>query len=218
MSLHLPFSEWALGQLESICLDPIGTLDSFLDGENAGENAARSYPHANGFVKLHLGACGPPGCKLLLHYWPAGSSTATSEHIHDHRWPLATWIAYGSYRLETFSLASDGERYNVYKYESADEKPAFELTPYGDERLRQDFDGFVGRGTRFFQDSRAIHRVSRVDSEPILTFFLQGSAEKDSTNVFAPSPIRQAGTVPIKRLSVEHWRGLIDDAMRLLGG
>ncbi|MGW3068844.1 hypothetical protein ACWDA8_36585, partial [Streptomyces sp. NPDC001130] len=61
--------------------------------------AARSYYHANNFLKLVLMAGDKNPWRLRLHVWhpqPNASGTIT-EDIHSHRWDFTTALVVGEY-------------------------------------------------------------------------------------------------------------------------
>ncbi|MEV5892548.1 hypothetical protein [Nonomuraea fuscirosea] len=151
--------------------------------------AARSYYHANNFLKVVLMAGDQDAWKLRLHVWhPRSPGTEIKmEDVHSHRWDFTTAIVLGKYRALEFGTGP-GDEYHHYKYLPVGENQTFSLEAHGQERLHRLFDAILPAGTTYHLDHRVLHSICRASDGPTASIVLHGPAMRDSTNVFRTSP------------------------------
>lgn len=179
------------------------------DEDALAEIAARSYYHANNFLKLVLLAGDKNPWKLRLHVWhpqPNASGTIT-EDIHSHRWDFTTALVVGEYFAQEFKIGP-GEEYHHFKYLPVGAGQAFSLEAQGKEQLCNVFSALLPAGTVYHIDHRVLHCISRSAGKAAASLVLQQPAETDFTNVYRTSPVgEQAKTeIKVQRPSVAQLR------------
>jgi hypothetical protein len=152
--------------------------------------AARSYHHANNFLRLVLLAGSDPSWKLRLHlWWPDEQHRARrDEHIHNHRWDFATTLLEGSYRAQEFLPEGAMDMYR-YMYFSAEGGRTFRLVPNGRGTVRQVQDTLFLQGSSYTISHRVMHRVISESDDLTATLFLQGPPCQGWTTVYADQPV-----------------------------
>ncbi|UOX90006.1 hypothetical protein MUY14_05050 [Amycolatopsis sp. FBCC-B4732] len=152
--------------------------------------AARSYYHANNFLKVVLMGGAGDTWKLRLHVWhpqPAGA-TLKQEDVHSHRWDFTTAIVLGKYHAREFGIAP-GEEYHHYNYLPVGDSRSFSLVSRGPEQLRTVFDATLPMGTVYHLDHRVLHSISQADTEPVASVVMQGVPVRDATDVYRTTRI-----------------------------
>ncbi|KOU21879.1 hypothetical protein ADK52_22590 [Streptomyces sp. WM6372] len=185
-------------------------LGQIMEDEDAlAEIAARSYYHANAFLKVVLLAGDKNPWKLRLHVWhpqPDALGTIT-EDIHSHRWDFTTALVVGEYFAREFQIGP-GEEYYHFKYLPVGEGQAFSLEAQGTERLRSVFEAILPAGTVYHISHEVLHCISRSAGKAAASVVLQRPAVEEFTNVFRTSPVAEQGKSEIKvqRPSVDQLR------------
>lgn len=156
--------------------------------------AARSYYHANNFLKVVLTRGSGDTWKLRLHVWhpqPVGA-VLEREDVHSHRWNFTTAIVFGQYNAREFSVGT-GEDYHHYNYLPVGDARSFSLVSRGLEQLSTVFDATLPAGTVYHLDHRVLHSISQIDSGPVASIVMQGVPVRDLTDVYRTEP---AGNEP----------------------
>jgi hypothetical protein len=190
------------------------------DGTALAEIAARSYYHANNFLKVVLLAGDKNPWKLRLHVWhpqPNASGTIT-EDIHSHRWDFTTALVAGEYFAQEFTIGP-GDEYHHFKYLPVGAGHAFSLEAQGKERLRNVFSALLPAGTVYHIDHQVLHCISRSAGRAAASLVLQQPAETDFTNVYRTSPAgEQARTeITVERPSTGQLREELTHFLSWLG-
>ncbi|MFE7778459.1 hypothetical protein ACFU5O_32165 [Streptomyces sp. NPDC057445] len=191
------------GELRSL----IGQIVS--DDDALAEIAARSYYHANNFLKLVLIAGEENPWKVRLHMWhpqPDAPGLIT-EDIHSHRWDFTTALVVGEYLAQEYRVGP-GEEYYHFKYLPVGQGRNFSLEAQGREQLSCVFEAVLPAGTVYHIDHKVLHCISRSAGKAAASLVLQQPAVEDFTNVYrASSGGEQTRTeVEVQRPSVDQLR------------
>lgn len=173
------------------------------------EVAARSYYHANNFLKLVLLVGEKNPWKLRLHVWhprPNASGTIT-EDIHSHRWDFTTALVVGEYFAQEFKIGP-GTEYYRFKYLPIGQGRTFSLESLGKEQLYAAFEAILPAGTVYRISHDILHCISRSAGKAAASLVLQQPAVKEFTNVYRTSQAgEQAKTeVEVQRPSAAQLR------------
>jgi len=190
-----------------------GALRVLLDNDAAlREVAARSSPHANGFVKVVLSR--GAGWSLRLHVWSPSLKAAHDDlNPHGHRWAFASWIIAGTLREITFVEGGRGQVFLRCDYHHAAGQT---WNLHGNGRTTLVADKQVDRraGTVYGRTGAEVHTaVPR--SDLVATLVLQGPHRTDTTEVFlAPDNLGQLDDDhEDETLSVQDLRRLIAEVL-----
>lgn len=188
-------------------------LDGILsDDRQLGEIAARSYYHANSFLKIVLAVGDENAWKLRLHVWHPRSEAdlLPREDIHSHRWDFTTALLLGEYNAREYMIAP-GDEYHHYRYTPVRADQHFSLEAMGSEQLAKVYEINVQAGTVYHLDHRVLHSIARSNDGPTATVVLQGPTVRDTTNVYRTSPVSERGGgdqgIYVERPSVDQLRG-----------
>ncbi|MFD4998677.1 hypothetical protein [Streptomyces buecherae] len=188
-------------------------LDGILsDDRQLGEIAARSYYHANSFLKIVLAVGDENAWKLRLHVWHPQSEAdlLPREDIHSHRWDFTTALLLGEYNAREYMIAP-GDDYHHYRYTPVRADQHFSLEAMGSEQLAKVCESNVQAGTVYHLDHRVLHSIARSNDGPTATVVLQGPVVRDTTNVYRTSPVSGKGGgdkgIYVERPSVDQLRG-----------
>ncbi|MFE5915130.1 hypothetical protein ACFQ6B_39470 [Streptomyces wedmorensis] len=179
------------------------------DDEALADIAARSYYHANNFLKLVLLAGDKNPWRLRLHVWhprPDASGTIT-EDIHSHRWDFTTALVVGEYFAQEFKIGP-GTEYHHFKYLPIGQGKTFSLEAQGKEQLCPVFEALLPAGTVYHIDHRVLHCISRSAGKAAASLVLQQPAVEDHTNVYRTSPVGDEPTthIEVQRPTVDQLR------------
>ncbi|GHD49109.1 hypothetical protein [Streptomyces mirabilis] len=171
--------------------------------------AARSYYHANNFLKLVLLAGDKNPWKLRLHMWhpqPDASGLIT-EDIHSHRWDFTTALVVGEYFAQEYRIGP-GEEYYHFKYLPIGQGKTFSLEAQGKEQLTSVFEAVLPAGTVYHINHEVLHCISRSAGKAAASLVLQQPAVEEFTNVYRTSSGgQQAKTeIEVQRPSVDQLR------------
>ncbi|WP_256923493.1 hypothetical protein [Streptomyces sp. 13-12-16] len=171
--------------------------------------AARSYYHANNFLKVVLLAGDKNPWKLRLHLWhpqPDASGTIT-EDIHSHRWDFTTALVVGEYFAQEFKIGPGTEYYH-YKYLPIGQGKTFSLEIQGKEQLYAAFEAVLPAGTIYHINHEILHCISRSAGKAAASLVLQQPAVEGFTNVYRTSTVgEQAKTdIEVQRPTVAQLR------------
>ncbi len=153
------------------------------DGQLVATCAALSYHHPLGFDKLAL-IDAEPRFMLRLHAWWPGTVRGL-EHVHNHRFGLATSVLAGGYDMELYRLATTGVPMTEYREELSPESADWRLTPRAVRHLRPVAQVRVGAGSGYGLSANTLHRIQVPDGELTVTLFLETLIVRSTTRVFA---------------------------------
>jgi hypothetical protein len=163
--------------------------------------AARSYYHANSFLKVVLMAGDKNPWKLRLHMWhpqPNVAGTIT-EDIHSHRWDFTTALVVGEYLAQEFRVGS-GTDYHHFKYRPIGKGKTFSLEAQGTEQLTRVFEAILPAGTVYHINHEVLHRISRSAEKAAASLVLQPPAVEEFTNVYRISRVGEKSKTEIEVL------------------
>ncbi|MCT9075429.1 hypothetical protein [Streptomyces fulvoviolaceus] len=188
-------------------------------GEGDPEHCARlSYRHVLGFDKLLL-IDGGPRHMLRAHVWHPGAGAIGEEDIHNHRSPLASYIARGRLAMELYEAGAPGEGgIEAARYEeSLSERSAdWLLKATGPARLRLTHVGQYTAGSAYALPAHTLHRAWCDTDVPTVTLFLEtGSERRRHTDVFTPAG-PHPGAVAKVPLDVPDYLGALNSLAELL--
>ncbi|MET8682975.1 hypothetical protein ABZV77_02070 [Streptomyces sp. NPDC004732] len=151
--------------------------------------ALLSYRHVLGFDKLLL-IDGGPRHMLRAHVWHP--DRGTREDIHNHRSPLASYVARGTLGMELYEPANPGADEGIatswYRESLTGEEGDWLLEPAGGARLRLVQSAQYTAGSGYALPPHVLHRAWCVSAEPAVTLFLEtGAGRRRYTDVFAGS-------------------------------
>ncbi|APS20751.1 hypothetical protein ACIQEY_28175 [Streptomyces parvus] len=179
------------------------------DEDVLADVAARSYYHANNFLKLVLLAGDKNPWRLRLHMWhPQPDATGSiTEDIHSHRWDFTTALVVGEYFAQEFRVGP-GTEYHYYKYLPIGQGKTFSLVAQGKERLTSVFEALLPAGTVYHIDHQVLHCISRSAGKAAASLVLQLPAVEEFTHVYRTSPVgEQTKTdIEVRRPTVAQLR------------
>ncbi|MGH3664258.1 MAG: hypothetical protein ACRDTQ_20695 [Micromonosporaceae bacterium] len=156
--------------------------------------AARSYQHANGFVKIVLAEA---GARLRLHRWSAPTASVAGDgrsgtgpgNVHSHRWCFASSVVLGSLVNETFvpggqpSGREHSEGFEAYTYRPGGSVE--EITHQGPRTVSVASTAVLAAGSHFSLHHFTLHRAW-AEVFPTYTLIVQGRPVSADTQVLAP--------------------------------
>jgi hypothetical protein len=155
----------------------------------AGEIAARSYWHSNGFAKLVLHENDAPEFRVRLHVWTDGSGPAAQgyQNVHTHRWPFASVVLCGSLVTDEFEETSDHDDPKARSYQQfayAGTPGLFgQLRPLSTCSLRPTRSAPYGDLDIHSCETSTLHRV-RPMAATTATIVVQGPSHEDHSLVY----------------------------------
>jgi len=180
-------------------------LRSLIDDTEAAERCANwSYLHPLGFHKLML-VNAAPLFDLRLHVWWPDSQPGV-DHIHNHRFALASAIVRGGYNMQLFQADPDGAPMMEYR-EMISPDGGWNLTPVGPAGLRQLTSVNLGPGASYGLATSALHRVDVVPGSLCVTLVLRTTHAADlATRVFARPGQAVSRSIPAREMSRNSYR------------
>ncbi|MEE1838544.1 hypothetical protein ACIODX_38320 [Streptomyces sp. NPDC088190] len=179
------------------------------DDAALADAAARSYYHANNFLKVVLMVGDKNSWKLRLHMWhpQPNVSGVITEDIHSHRWDFTTALVIGEYFAQEFKVGPGVEYYH-FKYLPIGKGKTFSLEAQGKEELYAAFEAVLPAGTVYHINHEVLHCISRSAGKAAASLVLQQPAVEEFTNVYRTSPVsEQAKTeIEVERPSVAQLR------------
>ncbi len=181
--------EGAMTALHQIAGD--AEVSSFLratrDDTTVPFHATRSYRHPLGFDTLLLIEA-PPRFRLRMHaWWPYNEPTV--EHVHNHRFAVATKIILGHYEMKTYQIGPEGSPMSEYRERSSPEEETWSMDHIGVANLRVSASTHIGKGSGYALAADVLHQVWVPQGTMCVTLFLTVPAILDQpryTRVFAP--------------------------------
>jgi hypothetical protein len=156
------------------------------DDAAAAGCAAQSYRHPLGFESIML-IDKPPEFRLRLHaWWP--DDVPGMEHVHNHRFMLATVVLLGGYDMQIYQLGHSGIPMDEYSEHSGQDGESWSLDYVGTARLRLLASTFISTGSGYALTTDALHRVKVPHGRLCVTLSLAAPAAPAThvdTHVFA---------------------------------
>lgn len=170
------------------------------DEEQLTDIAARSYYHANNFLKLVLMTGNVHPWKLRLHVWhPQPDVTAEiTEDVHSHRWDFTTALLAGEYCAREFRVGDVGDEYHHLKYHPVGADESFSLEPQGMSKLLNVFEAVLPARTIYHINHEILHSISRSGGGAAASLVLQQPAVTEYTNVYRRSALETEEKVEVK--------------------
>lgn len=180
-------------------------LRSLIDDTEAAEKCANwSYLHPLGFHKLML-INASPLFDLRLHvWWPDGEPGV--DHIHNHRFALASAVVRGGYNMQLFQADPAGTPMVEYR-EASTPNGGWRLTRLGTARLGQLTSVNLGPGASYDLTASALHRVDVARGNLCITLVLRTSHVTGlATRVFARPDQPVSRSIPVEEMSRNNYR------------
>lgn len=181
--------------------------------------APMSYDHPLGFEKIML-IDAQPRFLLRIHAWRPGGEVGV-EHVHNHRFMMATTVLRGCYDLQVFQPCALGTPMVEYRETTGPDGRSWRLDTVGTRHLRVLTSARVSQGGGYALTADALHRVTVPSGTLCITLFLAALASAGiapQTRVFAPSG-NDASTQPrMKPLSRDEYRRRLDKITEDLTG
>ena len=190
-----------LGRAARVVAQDDGPLRALLrslasDSRRAGEIAAASYWHPNGFAKLVVHSHREPEFHLRLHVWPNGSPDRPmfeTANIHNHRWAFASVVVAGGLHVEYFEETREFDVDDPkvlpctrYRYALAPPAPYGRLEPEGTTTLLAVGGNSYGWPERHSCSASDLHIVAPFVEEFTATLLVQGPVRTDHALVYQP--------------------------------
>ena len=181
--------------------------------------AAQSLRHPLGHDKIML-IDTDPSFRLRIHaWWP--SRTPGAEHVHHHRFGLATTVLRGQYDMQIFQRATSGLQMIEYRQNASADSEEWYLHPAGIAHLRLLTTARVVAGASYTLPPDALHRVIVPRDGLCLTLFLAVVANVDlsvETRVFASPESDAPALVNSPALTEDDYRRRLDAIIGELTG
>lgn len=181
--------------------------------------APESYRHPLGFDKITL-LDASPAFMLRLHTWWPEDHHGT-EHVHNHRFDLASAVLRGSYEMQVFQEAENGVLMTEYREHSAPSDTEWIMNVCGSSYLRSLVSARIAQGSGYALAADVLHRVIVPHEALCVTLFLALPGETgigQETRIFAASNdvARHPGTK--HAFTTQEYRRHLDKVSTLLTG
>ncbi len=173
--------------------------------------AAMSYQHPLGFEKIML-VDAQPQFLLRMHAWRPGGEPGV-EHVHNHRFMMATAVLRGHYDLQVFQPCRFGTPMVEYRETTAPDGRTWCLDTVGIRHLRLLANARVGQGSGYALAADALHRVTVPSGTLCITLFLAALASDGfvpQTRVFTAPEDGVPAQMRVKPLSGDEYRRRLD--------
>lgn len=145
--------------------------------------AALSYHHPLGFDKLALIDAGPDFILRLHTWWPNRLSMV--EHVHNHRFGLATVIVRGGYDMRIYRQSGDGVPMIEYHEKLSRGTADWKIRRRSGANLRLISSMRLGQGGCYALPASTFHRISVASETLCITLFLETQTVRSKTRIFA---------------------------------
>lgn len=146
-------------------------LASIRDSEQIVSHCApMSHRHPLGFDKIML-LDAAPAFLLRLHTWWPGDHYGV-EHIHNHRFEVASAVVRGRYDMQVFQESAGGVHMTEYYERSTPDDDEWVMTAHRNVRLRPTISIRIAQGSGYALTADALHRVTVPQEELCVTLFL----------------------------------------------
>lgn len=178
--------------------------------------AACSYHHPLGFEKITLLA-DDPAYTLRIHIWPPSSTVTVPEHIHNHRFCLASLVLHGSMTMRLFTQDAREQPMTRYAEEPGEVDLGWRLRATGLSAVRRTADLNLATGSQYWLDADMLHQVLPHPVTATVTLFLQTpSAHKRhrrlTTEVYAPPTAVVPEWIPRQPVDTEFYVAALRNA------
>lgn len=144
--------------------------------------ASRSYRHPLGFDKIVLLQDSEGLGQLRLHiWWP--EDRRHLEHVHNHRFDLASSVLVGSLTQYTYRVDPSGGGVVVYRESSRNGETVYRFTTLGEVGLVDESASVLSAGVTYWLDSTSLHRIVVRSHALAMTLFLQGETTRDHSTI-----------------------------------
>lgn len=173
--------------------------------------AAMSYQHPLGFEKIML-VDAQPQFHLRLHAWRPGSEPGV-EHVHNHRFMMATAVLRGGYDLQVFQPCNFGAPMVEYRETTGPDGRSWCLDTVGIRHLQLLTNARVSQGSGYALAADALHRVTVPSGTLCITLFLAALASDGvapQTRVFTAPGNGTPAQTRMKPLTGDEYRRRLD--------
>lgn len=198
----------------------LGVIGAIRDDPEAVRRcAAQSLRHPLGHDKIML-IDTDASFRLRIHaWWP--SRRPGAEHVHHHRFGLATTVLRGQYEMQIFQRAKSGLEMIEYRQYASTDSEEWYLHPAGIAHLRLLTTARVVAGGGYTLTPDALHRVIVPRDGVCLTLFLAVVANVDlsaETRVFASPESAVPALVNSPAFTADDYRRRLDAIIVELAG
>lgn len=141
----------------------------------------RSYVHPLGFDKYVL-LSGLPQFQARLHVWWAGQAR-TIEHVHNHRFDLASAVVQGQLEFEVFRRAQSGMTMVRLEESLQSRTLDWEFRQAGKLTIERALTASLTRGSSYSLTADTMHRVTVDKGIFTATLFIETRALRPTTTV-----------------------------------
>lgn len=173
--------------------------------------AALSHRHPLGHDKIML-IDTEPSFNLRMHAWWRERPPSV-EHVHHHRFSLATALVRGNYDMQVFQRVPSGIRVVQYRQNSSADATEWYLTPAGTVHLRLLTTAKIAEGVGYTLAADALHRVMVPPGSLCLTLFLAVTENANlsvDTRVFALPGSAAPALIKERKLTADDYRRRLD--------
>lgn len=170
--------------------------------------AALSYHHPLGFDKLAL-IDAEPQFMLRLHAWWPGRTRGV-EHVHNHRFGLATSIVRGGYEMQIYRPARTGRRMVEYREGLSPGTADWKLKPGNAAHLQLITRIRLSKGAGYALPANTLHRLVVAPGTLCVTLFLETQIVGSKTKVFAEADQAAPAFTPKHALSSDVYLRRLD--------
>jgi hypothetical protein len=173
--------------------------------------APMSYRHPLGFEKIVL-MDAQPQFLLRMHAWRPGGEPGV-EHIHNHRFMMATAVLRGYYNLQVFQPCRSGTPMVEYRETTGTDGRSWCLDTVGIRNLQLLTSARVSHGGGYALAADALHRVTVPNGTLCITLFLAALASTGvapQTRIFSAPGNDVPAQTQVKPLSGDEYRRWLD--------
>ena len=175
--------------------------------------AARSFHHPLGFTKITLIDALPVFTLRIHAWWP--TTQVTADHIHNHRYWFVSRILTGSYDMELFQKAENGELMMEYQ-EHVSQRQGWQLARLGGSHLQRLGTLRLHSSSSYDLPPETLHRVSVPRETACVTILLQSASTRSTTQVFMRPSQPRPEPRPKSSLSIDAYKGQFEALLAVL--
>jgi hypothetical protein len=180
-------------------------------------SAPMSHRHPLGFDKIML-LDASPAFLLRLHTWWPGDHYGV-EHIHNHRYEVASAVIRGCYDMQVFEEAAGGVHMTEYYERSTPDDDEWVMKAHRNVRLRPTISVRIGQGSGYTLTADALHRVTVPQEELCITLFLAlpgVAGVAPGTRIFALPDVTARGLRVKHTYTADEYQRQLDKVIALL--
>jgi hypothetical protein len=174
------------------------------DGSAIKSCASLSYQHPLGFEKLTLIDARPVFVLRLHAWWPRHEPSL--EHVHNHRFGLASVVLIGGYDMQVFQADRSGTQVREYRESSRPCDTTWRLDSVGTAQLRLLTSTRVIQGSGYALAADVLHKITVPPDRLCVTLFLETASVVSATHVFVPQGSTSPANTSKQTLTGDDYR------------